>query len=131
MGDEYHALSHTGIHVAAIIGHGKEEIHCRHCSYKAVDGDVRTLVDQPGKLPDGKSGDDTEQQHHSVRAQETGHNCYHEDDSCDSSDDKVFHIAYFSFKFFQVSLMELEVLTLGVWLLLLLTMLSRFTCVVT
>ena len=90
--DEHHRFGDACIHIAAIVCHGKEEVDSRHSRDEAVDVDVFTRIDQSGKLPNRQTRDDAKQQHHGLWAQKTGDNGCHENDACDCSDNKVFHI---------------------------------------
>ena len=63
VGDE-----HAGGGDAAIVAHhGQEEVDAGYGADQTVDGDVLSLVDQSGELPDGESGDNGKEKRHGLR----------------------------------------------------------------
>ena len=87
IGDEHHTLGNAAVEIATEIRHRIEKVYASNRRDKAVDGDVLALVHQSGKLPDGESCHNAEQQHHRIRTQERRHDGCDEDDACNGSND--------------------------------------------
>ena len=91
IGDEHHALGCSAVQIAAEIGHCIEEIYGCYRRDETVHGNVLALINQSGELPYGHTCHNAKQQHHSLWAQETGHNRRDKDNACNRSDNKVLH----------------------------------------